>query len=101
MPKTDPKQVGKTPTDVKSTKPVDKKSNEKKETKSETFLRIAEPRVMNVKNALRILGNCGNRNNYEYTSEQIEAMFDSISETYSNALAKFSKSKDEQIAFKF
>lgn len=86
---------------ITPTKQTNKKFNEKKETKSETFLRIAPSRVNSVLRSLRILGNCGNRNNYEYASEQVEAMFDSISEAYQNSLAKFSKSKTEQEAFKF
>jgi len=93
----DKKQVEK----KESVKKTDKKPNEKKETKSETFLRIAPLRVINVLRALRILGNCSKRVNYEYSTEQVEAMFDSISEAYSNTLAKFSKSKNEQESFKF
>ena len=92
------KEPNKKETTVKA---VVKKPIKKLETKSEAFLRIAQPRVISVQRALRILGNCSNRTNYEYTSEQVDSMFDSISESYSNALAKYSKSKAEQESFKF
>ena len=84
-----------------TSKEAPKKSIGKKETKTETFLRIAEPRVVKVLDTLRILGNCSNRTNYEYTSEQIDKMFNTISEVYEITLAKFSKSKTELINFKF
>ena len=72
-----------------------------KESKSEYFLRIAKPRVENVLKALRILGNCSNRNNYEYTKEQVKTMFDSIQESLNTTESKFSKSKKEQESFDF
>lgn len=93
-------KVVNTPT-KESAKQSDKKSNEKKESKSETFKRLAPNRVNSVLRSLRILSNCGNRINYEYTSDEVEKIFDSISEAYQNSLAKFTKSKAEQEAFKF
>ncbi len=84
-------------------KPI-KKEVEKssvKESKSETFIRIAEPRVKGVLRSLRILGNCSNRNNYEYSQEQVELMFGSITQALINIENKFTKSKTEQEAFKF
>ena len=91
----------KTPDKKDSTKKVDKKPTEKKETRAETFLRIAERRAEAVKNALRLLSNCSNKANYEYTSDQVDSMFDMISEAYSNALAKFSSVVSERKPFKF
>lgn len=82
-------------------KVIIKNSNEKKESKSESFVRIAEPRVKSVLRALRILGNCSNRNNYEYTNEQVENMYASISEGLDNMISKFTPSKSEQESFKF
>ena len=86
---------------ITPTKQVGKKSNEKKETKSEMFIRLAELRVKSVLNSLRILGNCGNRNNYEYTQEQVDEFIASIDNAYSNLLVKFTPSKQEQTAFSF
>jgi len=84
-----------------SKKEVVKNSTEKKETKSESFLRIAEPRVKSVLRAIRILGNCSNRTNYEYTQEQTEKIYMSIQENLDNMFAKFTPSNTEQETFKF
>lgn len=86
---------------ITPTKQVNKKSNEKKETKAETFIRLAELRVKSVLNSFRILGNCGSRVNYDYTQEQVDEIIASIDNAYSNLLAKFTPSKQEQTAFSF
>lgn len=89
-------------------KKVDKKKEQpkkvvssKKESKVDTFIRIAEPRVKSVLRSLRILGNCSNRNNYEYNSEQVNSMFESITQALLDTENKFSKSKTEQESFSF
>ena len=86
---------------ITPTKSGNKKSNEKKETKSETFIRLAELRVKSVLNSFRILGNCGSRVNYDYTQDQVDEIIASIDNAYSNLLAKFTPSKQEQTAFSF
>jgi len=75
--------------------------NPKKESKSEAFLRIAEPRVKSVLNCLRILGNCSNRVNYEYSELQIDEITKKIYESVDNMLKKFTLSKTESTDFKF
>jgi len=82
-------------------KTIPKKVIKPKESKQEYFLRIAKPRVENVRKALRILGNCSNRNNYSYTKEQVNRMFSSISEALENTMFKFTPSKKEQESFDF
>lgn len=72
-----------------------------KESKSETFIRIAKPRVKSVLKALRILRNCSNRNNYEYTSEQIESIALALGNALNETIAKFIPSKQEQESFEF
>ena len=84
----------KTPSKVKPTKPI-------QETKEQTFLRIATSRVSNVLKALRILGNCSNRNNYSYDQEQVNKMFATITEGLETTIMKFTPSKAEQETFKF
>ena len=86
---------------ITPTKQGNKKSNEKKESKSEMFIRLAELRVKSVLNSLRILGNCGSRVNYEYTQEQVDEIIASIDNAYANLLAKFTPSKQEQTSFAF
>ena len=89
-------------------KKVDKKKEQpkkvvssKKESKIDTFIRIAEPRVKSVLRSLRILGNCSNRNNYEYSSEQVDSMFEKITQMLMDTESKFTKSKSEQETFSF
>lgn len=84
-------------------KPTKKKvvKSSKKESKTETFIRIAEPRVKAVLRSLRILGNCSNRNNYEYNTEQVDSMFESITQALLDTESKFTKSKSEQESFSF
>ena len=84
---------------VATLKPVVKESM--KESKSETFIRLAEQRVKAVLRTIRILGNCSNRNNYEYSETQVSAMFESIFNAVNLAESKFTKSKTEQESFSF
>lgn len=78
-------------------KPVSKP----KESKTELFIRLATKRVGSVLKSLRILGNCSNRSNYEYTSEQVEAMFNTIQIALNNTETKYTPSKKEQESFNF
>lgn len=72
-----------------------------KESKAERFLRLATKRVSSILKSLRILGNCSKRNNYEYTSEQIDKMFESLQVALNNTEAQFTPSKKEQESFNF
>jgi len=92
----------KKPTEKKeSTKKVDKKLNKGKESKSEAFLRIAESRIKSALNRLRLIGNCSNKANYQYTQEQVENMSNSLYEALATTMAKFTPSKAEQEQFSF
>jgi len=86
--------VDKKPKVVKENKP------KVKESKTDTFKRIAERRVRSVLKSLRLLGNCSNRNNYEYSQEQINKIFVKISETLIDTENLFTKSKKEVESFK-
>ena len=84
---------------------MSKKSNKVndpvKESKTELFLRLAQPRVEKVLKALRILGNCSNRSNYEYTPEQIDRMSETIVKALEKTIVKFHDTKKEQESFEF
>ncbi len=70
--------------------------------KHKTFLRLAKPRVQKILNAYRILGNCSNKSSYDYTQEEIDKMFDAITEISVETYKKFSVgSKKEQTEFQF
>ena len=87
---------------VDKKKPVVKITTEKKkESKAELFLRLATKRVSSVLKSFRILGNCSNRNNYAYSSEQINKMFEVLQVALNNTEAKFTPSKQETESFKF
>jgi hypothetical protein len=45
------------------------------ETKKQRFQRLAEKRTNDVLERLRILGNCANRGQYEYTPEEVRKIF--------------------------
>jgi len=48
------------------------------ESKADKFQRLAEKRVMNVMDKLDVLGNCHKKATYEYTPEQIGAIFGAL-----------------------
>ena len=45
-----------------------------KETKHERFKRIAGKRTNDVLDKMRLLGNCSNKNTYEYSKEEVNKM---------------------------
>lgn len=68
-----------------------------KETKRERFQRIASSRTNRVIDQLRLLGNCANRSNYEYTDEEVKKIFSAIeSELKAQKLRFMSSSKPER-----
>ncbi len=46
--------------------------------KEERFVRIAENRTNKIINMIRLLGNCANTNNYQYTNNQVDRIFRAI-----------------------
>ena len=46
--------------------------------KAERFRRVAAPRVQKVLDSLDSLANCSNRNNYEYSSDDVSKMIRAI-----------------------
>ena len=93
-------------TDKKPTKPESKlniKPNVKvvKESKEVRFSRLAKVRTEKVLRALRILGNCSNRSNYDYTEAQINKIGSELGLALDSTMAKFTKSKIEIESFNF
>lgn len=60
------------------------------ETKQQKFVRIAEPRVTRACKAISLLGNLAG-SSYEYTEEQVEAMFGAVQQELDKARAAFRK----------
>lgn len=60
------------------------------ETKQQKFVRIAEPRVTRACKAVSLLGNLAS-SSYEYTEEQVDAMFGAVQQELDTARAAFNK----------
>lgn len=59
--------------------------------KRERFIKIAEKRTNTIIDTLRLLGNCSNKNNYEYTEEQVKQIFNAIDSELKKTKMKFEK----------
>ena len=68
-------------------------------TRDERFKRLAEQRVNAVLDKLRLLGQLSNRSNYEYTDEQVEAIFKAIQKDVNETKAKFREGRKQRERF--
>jgi len=68
----------------------------KNETSHERFLRLATKRTNTILDHLRVLGNCSNRNSYEYTDEEVRKIFNAIDTELQHIKAKFKNSKKKK-----
>ena len=63
--------------------------------KSDRFKKIATNRTNRVLNDLRLLGNCSNRANYEYSANDVKKIFNAIESELRKAKARY-KEKDSE-----
>lgn len=72
-------------------------------TRRERFEKVASKRVQNIIDYLDLLSNCSNKNNYEYTEEDIRKMFSAIKEKLKNTEGSFGTAinRSEKNKFKF
>lgn len=70
---------------------VDKKGN---------FIRIAEARTNKIIESITLLGNLSNASYYEYTPDQIEAMFSAIQEELDNQKKRFADAGPKKKKFR-
>ena len=68
--------------------------------KKETFLRLAEKRTQDCLDMIRKIENLANRNNYDYTEEQVERIFAALRGRLDAAEVKFSKGRVEEDRFR-
>ena len=68
------------------------------ESKSERFVRLAEPRVSKACKSISLIGNFAT-GSYEYTEQQVDAMFGAMQEALNTAKAKFCKGKEPKFKF--
>ena len=73
------------------------------ESKQEKFIRLAEARTNKILNMMRLLGNCSNKNNYEYTEQDIQKIFITLERELKNTKAKFNireENKDDKFTLR-
>lgn len=68
------------------------------ESKSERFVRLAEPRVNRACKAISMIGHLA-ANSYEYTEKQVESMFEALQDELNIQKAKFTKGTDRNFRF--
>jgi hypothetical protein len=59
------------------------------ETPHDKFRRLAESRVKRALNDIRLIGNLSNRNNYDYTSEEVDKIFRALDSELKQVRARF------------
>ena len=72
------------------------------ETKAEKFIRLGEYRINKAIDAIGRIENLANRSAYDYTSEQVKAMFSVLESKVAEVKTKFTATKaKENTAFSF
>ena len=71
------------------------------ESKADKFVRLGEYRVNKVIDAICRLENLSNRTNYEYTQEQVEAMFSIMEKRLLEVKGRFAPKKEKEDTFSF
>jgi lipid A disaccharide synthetase len=68
--------------------------------REERFKVVAGRRVQEILNKMRLLRNCANKMNYNYTEEQVSKIFKTIDEEWRNVKSEFNKHKTKHEEFK-
>jgi hypothetical protein len=71
----------------------------KSENKRERFRRLGVHRTNAVLQRIKVLGNCANRQAYEYTEEEVKKIFTTIEEQLRIVRAKFHFPKEKEFKF--
>lgn len=65
--------------------------------KTERFKKVAEARTNRIIDQLRLLGNCSNKSNYQYSDEDVKKIFQAIEAELKNTKTKFlTKTENEK-----
>lgn len=70
-----------------------------KETKHQRFKRLATQRTNSILDRIRVLGNCANRNDYDYTEEDISKIFSVIDREIRKVKGKFNQNPKRNYKF--
>lgn len=57
--------------------------------KTSRFKRVAENRTNKIIEQIRLLGNCANRSNYQYSEDEVERIFVAIEKELNETKAKY------------
>ena len=60
-------------------------------TRRERFEKVASNRVQKIIDYMNLLGNCANKNNYEYSEKDVDLMFKEINRTLKETRILFDK----------
>lgn len=72
------------------------------ENKKEKFIRLGENRVNDAIKKIRLIGNLSNKNNYEYTEEQVNEIIAALKTEIDDIQKKFTAQQNKNIdKFKF
>ena len=69
------------------------------ETKDQRFKRLAKKRGERLINDIRVLGNLSNINNYQYSDEDVNKLFNAIESELRTQKARFKSTKKREIKF--
>ena len=72
------------------------KENEISQGKHDRFIRVAERRVNDILEKIRILGNCSNRSSYDYSDDEANKIFNEIDKLLKMTRLKFLSGKKEK-----
>lgn len=70
------------------------------ENKRDKFVRIVEARTNKIISMVRLLGNCANKANYDYTETDVQKIFSALEKEIKIAKMKFTTSETENESFK-
>ncbi len=59
------------------------------ESKRDRFVRLAEARTNKIIDMMRLLGNCSNKANYEYSEEDVKKIFNALEKELKNTKNKY------------
>lgn len=68
--------------------------------KRENFIRLAESRTNKAIDYIELIGNLSNRSYYDYTPEQVDAIFSAIQSTLTAQKRKYSNSLNKKRKFR-
>lgn len=70
------------------------------ETKRDKFVRIVENRTNKIIDMLRLLGNCANKANYDYTDADVQKIFNTLERELKTAKLKYTAVGSDEDKFK-